>query len=295
MLDTPVMQADLFPELMGGVVRRAHLVHRGYSSRDIARLAERGLLRRLRHGWYAGTNPDPDTVAVVRSGGVMTCVSALARWGVWVPDSYLNTELRIHARRTEYRDGKLLPLEWPVTICGGVERDARACPQAVDSLDDALLTAAKCQSLQTLVVLIESLLNLKLRTRRQLLLLLKEWNAKGVEALQISGDNSQSGTESVIRLALRRWRIQFRQQVQIGIFRVDFLIGRRLILEIDSRLFHDSHDAYERDRARDRLLAAMGYHVIRLTYHQVMHELDPVMRDILTILRRGEHLRPAAG
>ncbi len=98
----------------------------------------------------------------------------------------------------------------------------------------------------------------------------------------------ESGSCSEARFAevLRRARIRFRQQVAVlpGI-RVDFLIGRRLVVECDSRTWHGGNVNYERDRRRDAKLAAAGYIVIRLSYQQVMHETDAVLAQIRTLLR----------
>lgn len=81
-------------------------------------------------------------------------------------------------------------------------------------------------------------------------------------------------------------------QVKIpGLGRVDFLVGKRLIIEVDSRAFHDTEDSFERDRERDLKAAALGYITIRVTYKQVMHGWAAKEKEILKVIRRREHLR----
>lgn len=81
-----------------------------------------------------------------------------------------------------------------------------------------------------------------------------------------------------------------RAQVEIpGVGRVDLLIGRRLVIECDSRAHHTGEAAYESDRTRDRKLVRMGYLVIRLTYQQKLNDWPNVEADILALIRRDEH------
>lgn len=60
----------------------------------------------------------------------------------------------------------------------------------------------------------------------------------------------------------------------------------RLIVELDSRTFHDTDSAFEADRARDRALAAHGWTVIRVTYRHLHRDEVQLARDLRTILAR---------
>jgi very-short-patch-repair endonuclease len=56
-------------------------------------------------------------------------------------------------------------------------------------------------------------------------------------------------------------------------FEVDALwAGRNLVLEVDGYASHGHHAAFERDRRRDQTLAAAGFRVIRVTWHQLQRE-----------------------
>lgn len=98
-------------------------------------------------------------------------------------------------------------------------------------------------------------------------------------------DVADSGTESLVRQRLRGKRVRVRTQVRIdGVGRVDMVLGRRVVLEVDSRAHHTEADSYQRDRLRDLKLLARGFVVIRVTWEQVMFGWADVEPLILTAL-----------
>ena len=58
----------------------------------------------------------------------------------------------------------------------------------------------------------------------------------------------------------------------------------RLIVETDSRTWHDTADAFERDRVRDARLTAAGWRVVRFTRRRVRTEPGAVA-DLVRTLR----------
>jgi very-short-patch-repair endonuclease len=56
--------------------------------------------------------------------------------------------------------------------------------------------------------------------------------------------------------------------------------SHRLIVELDSRGFHGTTAAFERDRARDRVLQAGGWRVVRITWRQLHDDEDRVAADL---------------
>jgi hypothetical protein len=70
-------------------------------------------------------------------------------------------------------------------------------------------------------------------------------------------------------------------------FECDFLWrDTRLIAELDGRAWHDTALAFERDRARDRRLAARGWRVIRLTWRQLQRDATALAAGLRTVLHR---------
>lgn len=81
---------------------------------------------------------------------------------------------------------------------------------------------------------------------------------------------SQSGTESLVRVRLRRRGIRVQTQFRRrGVGRVDLLIGDRMVIECDSDEFHSGDEAQERDYDRDLELIDGDFLVLRLRYRHV--------------------------
>lgn len=59
---------------------------------------------------------------------------------------------------------------------------------------------------------------------------------------------------------------------------------QRVIVELDGRAWHDTRAAFERDRARDRMLQAAGWRVIRVTWAQLKSDAGAVIADLATVL-----------
>ena len=68
----------------------------------------------------------------------------------------------------------------------------------------------------------------------------------------------------------------------VGPYEVDFHWPvRRLIVETDGRPTHDTPHQFEEDRRRDLELTLAGWHVIRISWRQVVHD----RRRVIAVLR----------
>jgi predicted transcriptional regulator of viral defense system len=77
--------------------------------------------------------------------------------------------------------------------------------------------------------------------------------------------------------------------VWVADYEVDFFWrAQNLIAEADSRRFHATRAAFERDRARDARLTALGYRVVRFTYRQVEREPTSVAGVLGSLLAQPE-------
>ena len=102
---------------------------------------------------------------------------------------------------------------------------------------------------------------------------------------------AESIIESLTRVRLRGLGIHAQLQVRIpGVGRIDLLVGTRLVIEVDGRRFHETEEAFERDRDRDARLSIRGYRVLRFTYKQVTERWSQVKAAILAAMARGDHL-----
>lgn len=264
-----------------GVVSRAALLRWGNDDATIRREVARGGLARVRRGWFALPGADPRADTAARDYGSLSCASVLRLHGVWTLDH--REHLRPGPRTsTQTRAG------W--TTCPRVGDDP-APRAAVDDLDTALRCAAHCLPDEELLMALDSVRNLGLRSLAELEVLLSD-QPRRVQRVLARSDLAESGTETLVRNRLRARGVSVRSQVVIrGVGRVDLLVGRCLVIEVDSVQHHTSLQAYEADRERDRRLRALGYTPIRLTYRQVVQDWAAVEADILAMVARGLHRR----
>lgn len=268
-----------------GVARYSDLLRIGLRRPQIEQFQQAGRIRRIRRGWYADSTAGADVLRAVRLGGTLSCLSALRHRGVWVPPTR-----RLHIRMSEHHQAKAaLPAD--VHVCPLPIRSAPTV--AVDPLATALVAAVRCLNDEGIVVVLDSILHQRMLRRDELASILSGCSARVRRLVAEADDRAESGTESMVRFRLRRLGIEVRSQVFIeDVGRVDLLVGTRLVIEVDSRAHHTGESAYESDRRRDLLLVARGKLVLRLTYHQIVHEWDAVLREIRLLIRSQAHLKP---
>ncbi|GAB3300761.1 DUF559 domain-containing protein [Epidermidibacterium keratini] len=255
---------------------------------EMLRLVRVGRLDRVCHGWYASPGAFPPARLAVAAGGALSCVSALATEGIWVPDTReIHIRVNGHTRRN--------PRTSCLKECANPGR-VLPTPRSVDPLGTALATAAGCVTDEELVAICDSLLYRKKCDRDDLEHWLKDCRRSVRELIDWTDGRAESGTESLARFRLARRGFKVRPQVGIsGVGHVDLLIGRRLVIEVDSVSYHTDVPAYNEDRRRDLILAGLGFIVVRLTYEHVMYGWDTVLPNILAITQRRDHLRDPRG
>ena len=96
-----------------------------------------------------------------------------------------------------------------------------------------------------------------------------------------------SGLETIFAVRLRWLGVRIVPQAWIEGHRVDFLIGDRLVIQIDG----GQHVGRQRadDVAHDAELLLRGYHVIRVTYPQVIDDWPAVQDRISRAVGQGLH------
>lgn len=99
---------------------------------------------------------------------------------------------------------------------------------------------------------------------------------------------ADAGTESIFRTRLRWLRLPMTPQVWLLGHRVDFLIGERLVVQIDGGHHVDAQRSS--DIAHDALLKLHGYHVIRISYTQLMQQWHEVHALIIAAIAQRLHL-----
>lgn len=259
-----------------GIYSTQRLTEMGCTAADLRRqLASRALVR-IRRGWFHDATADLDVIEAVRVGGVLTATSAGPYLGLWsLADDGLHVLVSRNASRVRIPRARTLCLHW------ARGRVSRATPVA-DPLQ-VVLDSAHCQPRSTAVALADSALN-------QCFVDLDQVKAVAPRLAEWCDPASQSGTETLVRVALRQRQIKARTQVWIdGVGAVDLLVGNRLVIECDSKAYHDGYTS-TRDYERDQELLRQGYLVLRLKYRHVVHEWPRIEALILDMVRSRRHL-----
>lgn len=262
----------------GGVVRRVRMRGAGHSARDIADAVAAGALRSLRRVWLAAPGADPLLVAAARDGVVLTCVTEAKRRELWVLDAgTAHVAARPHAGRVTAAGAVV---HWHTPL---VPRDP---DQVHDGLVNTLVQVAICQASDAALAVWESALNKRLIAYETLAALPLPGSARRL--LEIATPFSDSGLETLVPPRLRWLGVRIVPQACISGHRVDFLIGERLVLQIDGA----THTGAQRtaDIRHDAELMLMGYHVIRVGYAQVVHDWPAVQQLVMHAVAQGLHL-----
>jgi very-short-patch-repair endonuclease len=272
----------------GGLALRSDLFALGHSRSEIRRAVATGQLTVPRRYWVATDSAPPAGRRAVFLGGRLGGASALVSYGVWVDDT---EPLVVSCARTSSRLPALLPGErrsyLRVQFLEGGDYRWRV------SLPDAVLQHAQTCSRDELIAVLDSALHRGLLRWNQLDPLLAAIPRRMCPS---SGDldaKSMSGTESHIRIALRRTGYHVETQVDVPtVGFVDLLIDGWFIVECDSREHHDGVHSQTRDRRRDGNAARTGYASARFSYSQIMFEMPWCLDVVASGLARGRPIHP---
>lgn len=219
----------------------------------------------------------------MRHGGALGCVSVLQAEGLWVLDElpHVHVAMRPNGQSLPHADCGCI-LHWnDVPQSGGRI-----------SLQAALVQALGCVGMEEFFVALESAMRRRMIDRRGLASLRREVPAEQRWLVDFARWDADSGLESLLRLRLRAHGISLASQVDIpGVGRVDFVLGDRLILEVDGKPGHVGASARHKDLVRDAVAAAHGFETLRFDYALVVHDWPLVEAAILAKVERGLHLR----
>lgn len=270
---------DVHSELAkrGGITRARTLLLAGVTPYELRAAKADGTVRKVRNGWVALPDAEAIKVRTVRRRVILSCVTLAARKGLWVPDaSKIHVAALPHAGHVD-RGPSVVHWARPT-----VPRDPDECEDAVEN---ALVLVASCQSFENALVIWESALNAQLVDRAALERLPLPPAAQAV--LREARPFADSGLETLVPYRLRWMGLPMLQQVWILDRPVDLLIGERLVIQIDGA--HHVGAQRTSDIAHDAELTLRGYHVIRLSYDQVMNQWPRVQAVIMDAVAQGLH------
>lgn len=280
---------------LGGVAHLAAFIRAGVSADAVQRAARAGRLIRVRHGVYALLDADEQVVRAARVGGRLAGASAAARLGLWaVPRHGLVVSVHRTARLLDPDSGAPMRERPDVRVLWSASTETRR--YGLVDPTTALLQVARMERPEYAQAVWDSALRRSLLTRPELVGLAERLPQRCREVALVVDGRMESGTESVLRSLLRAEGIRARPQQRIpftDLERVDFVIGDRLVVEVDSEAYHGSQEHRRRDRRRDALLACLGFIVLRFDYWQIIDEPDTVVAAVRAYVDAGLHLARA--
>lgn len=271
------------------IARTADFAAAGVSRHELAVAVRDSVVLRVREGVFIPTDALAEVRTAAAHGGVVGCISRLRLAGVWLLDddgTSVHVVLPRNGHRHRSHDECSCVMHWT----GAAVRGDRT------SVVDALGCLLACRGEESFFVALESALRKRIVTKTGLARLRDLIPSKWRWLVDFARWDADSGLESLLRLRLRALGIALACQVEIpGVGRVDFMLGDRLILEVDGRLNHDGVSMRHKDLVRDAVAAALGLDTLRFDYAMVVHEWPLVEAAILARIDRGLHLDRRVG
>lgn len=253
------------------VFTRADLLRDGMTGRQITAAVRAGLLRRVRRDRYAVAHTDDDVIEAVRVGGRLSCLSLLQAIGVFVHTcDALHIQVPHGTSRLRTPAAPTTRLHW--------HAPAEEEPSLhAGSLMVAVRESIRCQEPRAAIATLDSVLHHRLLTLEQLTEIFATLPARYRAILRLIDSSAESGPETYIRLILRALGLRFQTQVYIpGVGRVDFLVEDWLIIECDSRQFHEGWGKQVEDRNRDLAAAGLGHVTLRPLAGAILDDAEGV-------------------
>ncbi len=261
-----------------GVVRASIVTENGFSRRAIDSAVARGIVTRPRRGWLALREADRVLVAAARLGVILTCRTQASRLRLWLHDHSGKPHFAIPPNAVGKRS-VVAKYHW------GTPPLPRQPGILVDPIENVLAHIADCEPFEQALATWESALNRSLITIEGLRAF--PWRPAARRVLERATPFADAGLETYLRERLRWLKVPIRVQIWIAGHRVDTLIGDRLVVQIDGA--HHVGAQRSEDISHDAKLMVMGYHVIRVSYTQIMFDWATVQDVIMRVVAQGLH------
>lgn len=276
----------------GGLAATWELHADGFNRRYLSAAVRDATIVRVRQGWYSTPDLAPPLTRAARVGGRLSCLSGIGLHGAWeYPDPALHVSVTSNTCRLRSPSSMKRPLDAdPRVRVHWRDHDAPGSRLLLSPLA-CLADVIRCQPAEVTLTAADSALHLGLITLQQWLNLLREAPAEQACLLTSADGRCESGTETLIKVRLSPYSLKLVPQSWIpGVGRVDFVVGERLVVEVDGAEYHTDPARFEADRRRDAALSRRGYRVLRFSYLQVMYRWPEVEAAILAAVFRGDHL-----
>ena len=276
----------------GGLAATHELYSDGYDRHHVARAVRARVIVRVRQGWFVLPGIHPSIQEALRVGGRLSCVSALALYDAWkAPGIDLHVAVATNSARLRTRNNprrRLVDLtNSRVRVHWGPEGDGtRLMLGPLACLNDLIV----CQPPDIAFAVVESLQHERPTPPLAWAAFVDSVPVIHRPMLRLVDGICESGAEGLFWFRMQPFGLSFRRQVSIaGVGRVDFMIGKRLIVEVDGATYHTDPEQFEKDRHRDAVLSRLGYRVLRFSYLQVTENWPEVEAAVIGAILRGDH------
>lgn len=278
-----------------GVIGSAQLIALGWSERRVSRAVSTGVLTRSVAGVFL-VRGAPFTfdaqlwTAVLSTGGILGFDSAAALWKMADRPSLIHVIVgpdRRVARRPAIRRHHVFVPSSAVTSIDGLPVTSRVWT-LLDHLGRLPSAAA--------VRLADRALQQEWMTHRDMAARLADYpgrqgNTTLRRVLSATSDGAAAESERRLHRLLRRagitaWRANYRVMsggVLVALVDVAF-VAARVAIEVDGHAYHSDVDRFRHDRRRQNALVALGWTVLRYTWHDLEHRAEEVIAEIAEIL-----------
>lgn len=264
-----------------GITTTRALRSAGFRDAAIRTAIRCGALIRIREGVVATPDCHPTVIDAARLGGRVAGASAARLLGLWAPPHrrpVVEVPRGAHVSATD------------ATIIRGPAGPNR---YGVSTATELVAQVLRFEPPQFAIAVLDSMLRRSGMTRTEI-----EFAADGLprrlrRRLALIDPRAESGTESIVRVLLVLDGIVATPQVRVpfsDLDRLDLVIGDRLVIECDSRSHHSTPAELDRDNARDLMLTALGYYVIRIRYRAAVGDPAGVVAAIRAVVDAGLHL-----
>jgi len=268
---------------LGGAARRTELLIAGVPERSLAREMRSGRVLKVGSGTYALASASHEVCLARLIRAQVGCVTACEHWGLPVWEDHKCTHLVVPRDRSSSRR--------PERVTAGVVLHRTSAPISVRLWASAAVAvdqAGWCTSPVGQLVIVDAAL------RAGVLLAgdLAHFGARDARRhawlrLRASGA-AESPLETVTRVGLATAGFAFAEQVVVPhVGRLDFVVEDTVAVEADGWAFHGGRESFERDRARDRSMLALGIPVMRFTAREIRTDLQSVVLQIASVVGRA--------
>jgi hypothetical protein len=276
------MRTELIPD---GIATTRALRGAGLRDAEIRTALRRGSLVRIREGVVATPGCDPLVLEAAGIGGRLAGASAARALGFWAPS---RRNLVVEVPRGAHV---------PPTSATVVRGPAGSARYGVSTATELVGQILRSEPPHIAVAVLDSILRRSGMTRADLEFAAADLPRRLHRWLVFVDPRAESGTESIVRVLLALDGIVATPQVRVpfsDLERLDLVVGDRLVIECDSRAHHSTPAELDRDNARDLMLTALGFLVIRIRYRAAVGDPAGVVAAVRAMVVAGLHLDRSA-